>query len=287
MVLTPDSRPTIAFQGESGAFSELAACEFFGGDIALLPCESFAAMFAAVEKGAADCGMAAVENSLAGSIHTVWDLLVQHRPTVLGQIQLQIRHCLIAAAGTRLEEVERVYSHEQALAQCQDFLTGLEGAQSEVYYDTAGAVKMLQEKQLPRAAAIASAQAAAVYNMAILAEDIQTDPENFTRFLVIGHWPAVSAKPEQTTIVFDLPQRGGAVLEVLAPLEKHRLKTLKVESRKVQGKPWLFRFYVEFEGGMGQKPVEEALSQMQAQVDAWHFVGTYPKGRFSRAKLHR
>ena len=137
---------TVAFQGEPGAYSELAAYEFFSADVQIKPCASFSDLFAAVEQGNAQYGMAPVDNSLGGSIHPVWDLLASRTLPIAGEIQLRIQHCLIAHPGTRLQDVRRVYSHVQALAQCQAYLQNLEKVEQEEVYDTAGAVKIIKKR---------------------------------------------------------------------------------------------------------------------------------------------
>ncbi len=278
---------TVAIQGERGAYSELAAYEFFSPRVDIKPCASFADLFAAVERGAAHYGMAPVDNSLGGSIHPVWDLLARRRLPIAGEIQLRIQHCLIAHPDTRLQDLRRVYSHAQALSQCQAFLHRLEGVDQEEVYDTAGAVKMIAGKGNKEEAAIASAQAAVDYGMAILAEDIQTDPRNFTRFLVLSHQACdFSNSALKTTLVFELADNARTLPQVLGVFVDHRIEPLKIESCKRLGHPWEYTFYLEFNGGASEPHIAAALDEVGKQVSALHLVGSYPPGRISEARLH-
>ena len=277
---------TVAVQGELGSYSELAAYEFFSPDPLIKPCETFAALFEAVEGGQALYGMAPVDNSLGGSIHAVWDLLVEQSPPVTGEILLRVEHCLIAHPGTRVEDVRRVYSHPQALAQCQGYLSGLEGVVQEAVYDTAGAVKMIRENEDREAAAIASAQAAVDYDMAVLVENIQTNHHNFTRFLVLGHAPCHRTDgPLKTTLVLELPESARGLPAVLSSLTRRSIEVLKVECRARLGHPWEYLVYLEFTGGPHEPAVAAAIDEIRNRATASHLVGTYPPGNLSEARL--
>ena len=284
----PNQSIIVAVQGELGAFSELAAYEFFSPAVAIKPCATFADLFVAVEQGLAHYGMAPVENSLGGSIHPVWDLLIEHNPPIAGEIQLHIEHCLIANPGTQLQEVRRVYSHAQALAQCQDYLQALEDVDQEEVYDTAGAVVMIRENGKREEAAIASAQAAVDYDMAILAENIQTDHRNFTRFLVLCHRACDFADTAlKTTLIFGLPDNARALPHVLSSLTSRRIELFKLESRKRLGHPWEYLVYLEFGGSTAEKHIAAALEELEEQVNTLQIIGSYPPGRSSKARLHR
>lgn len=282
-----ESRPVVAVQGELGSYSELAAHEFFCAPIAIRPCPTFAELFAAVARGEAGYGMAPVENSLSGSIHPVWELLAEHPLPVIGEILLRVDHCLITHPGTRLEEVRRVYSHAQALAQCQEYLSALKGVVQEEVYDTAGAVKMVKESGNREAAAIASAQAAADHGMAILARNIQTDPRNFTRFLILGHRAGPAAAGQlKTTLILCLPDTARALPGVLASFTRRGIEVLKVESRKRLGHPWEYCFYIEVRGDAAAPELAAALEEVGGQARWLHLVGSYPQGRTSEARQH-
>ena len=193
----------IAFQGESGAYSEAAALRFNAG-AEVLPCSTFEEVFSAVEGSKAGYGILPIENSIGGSIHRNYDLLVQHELPIVGEVMLKVTHQLLAVPGTRLEDVKRIYSHPQALAQCEQFLHGLTGVEIVATYDTAGSVKMIRDQNTRDAAAIASARAGAVFGLAVLASGIQDYDENITRFLIISRSPTPFGEPDKTSLVFTL-----------------------------------------------------------------------------------
>ena len=283
----PPSETAVAVQGELGSFSELAAFEFFSPDVPILPCVTFADLFDAVGRGQAACGMAPVENSLAGSIDPVWDLLVERGPSIVGELSLHIEHCLIGHPDTTLEDVRRIYSHQQALAQCQEFICGLDQVDEEEFYDTAGAVKMIKDRGKPEEAAIASAQAAIDYEMQILAEKIQTNHQSFTRFLVISGKPADFADAAlKSTLVLKADLSTTSVVEICQVVSRNRITASKLEMRKCLGKPWLYLIYLDLEGGMGGS-ARDALKELESLTEEVHVVGSYPAGSRSEARLHR
>lgn len=277
----------VAVQGELGSYSELAAHEYFAGPLTIVPCPTFAGLFAAVAQGRADYGMAPVENSLAGSIHPVWDLLAEQPLPIAGEILLRIDHCLIAHPGARLEELRRIYSHPQALAQCQEYLSALKHAEAQEVYDTAGAVKMIKEGGRRDEAAIASAQAAVDHQMAILAENIQTDQRNYTRFLVLSHQPAPpGAGPHKHTLILDLPDTGRGLPAILAAFTGQGCEVLKVELRKRLGRPWEYRCYLEVLAEAEAPALKAACEEASALAPGLRVAGPYAPGQTTIARLH-
>ncbi|MFH1568018.1 MAG: prephenate dehydratase domain-containing protein [Gemmatimonadota bacterium] len=291
-MVSPAAAPLgVAVQGELGSNSELAAREYFpDAELAIVPCPSFAALFDAVAEGRAAYGMAPVENSLAGSVHEVWDLLAARRPAIAGEILLRINHCLISHRGARLSEVADVYSHPQALAQCQAFLGKMQDVRQHPFYDTAGAVKMVAARGVRGEAAIASAQAAADYGMEILAGDIETQTENFTRFLVLAAAPvapgAAAGTDIHTAVVAEMGERGRRLPELVAPLVSRGLEITKVECSKRLGTPWTYVAYIEFAGAAADPAVWEALVEMGRVAAPLTVVGTYRAGRRATPRLH-
>jgi prephenate dehydratase len=174
----------IAFQGESGAYSERALFEYFG-EAEPVPCETFDAVFESVATGGCDAGMLPIENSIAGSIHQNYDLLSRHELNIIGEYVLRVRHCLIVNPGVTFSEVKKAMSHPQALMQCAQYLRS-RGIQAEPSYDTAGSVKLLKASAARDTGAIASRRAAELYGMQILEEGIEDDPQNYTRFIAIA-----------------------------------------------------------------------------------------------------
>ncbi|MCY3759721.1 MAG: bifunctional chorismate mutase/prephenate dehydratase [Gemmatimonadetes bacterium] len=281
------SQASVAIQGERGSNSELAALEYFGADIALVACSSFEELFEAVRGGSASFGMAPVDNSLAGSIHEVWDLFLRSPLPVVGELSLRIGHCLIGNPAGELPRIRRISSHPQALAQCEGFLSTLEGVELQEVYDTAGAVAMVKGAGKLEDAAIAPAQAAADHGMKVLASAIESRTDNYTRFLVIAGVPGESRSGEmKTSAVIRLAESARGLGEILTCLTSRQLRLHKVESRKRLGEPYLYDVYVDFSGAVGEEAVDQALAEAQRIAACVTVIGSYPKGRRVEPRLH-
>jgi prephenate dehydratase len=266
----------VAFQGEPGAYSEQAAFDYFG-DVETQPCESFDAVFSAVATGACELGLIPIENSLAGSIHQNYDLLLRHNLHIVGEYFLRVQHCLIGLPGVAKTDIQKVISHPQALGQCAAYLRGL-GVKSESVYDTAGSVKMLRESGARDTAAIASHRAADIYGMQILEEGIEDNPENYTRFLAISKTAAEGPDGEaKTSIVFTLKNQPGALFKALSVFALRDIDLTKIESRPLQGKPWEYLFYIDFIGSTREETVRKALDHLGEYALMLRVLGSYPK----------
>ena len=225
----------VAFQGERGAFSEDAVLRFFG-DIELLPCRSLAHVFEAAAEGKADFGVVPVENSQAGSINETYDLLLRYDLNIYGEIALEVNHCLMAPPGESLASINTVYSHPQALAQCEQFLRRLD-VEIVPTYDTAGSAKLIREKGLVNCAAVASKRVSQIYQMQILAEDIQTIPDNYTKFFVVSKDKAMHADKNKTSLVFAARNAPGALYSCLGAFATRDINLTKLESRPSKDRP--------------------------------------------------
>src|SRR5260221_7668055 len=232
----------IAYQGEVGAFSEEAA-RLVDGDAELVPCRSFEEVFAAVTGGPASYGVLPIENSIGGSIHRNYDLLVEHHLPIVAEVELPVVHHLLALPGVTLAEVRRIYSHPQGLAQCERFLRTLGRVEVVATYDTAGRAKIIADGEQRDAAAIASARAGETFGLISLAAGIQDFDDNITRFLVVGRRPLDEAPPDKTTIMFTLPNTPGSLFKALSAFALREVDLTKLESSPIPGRAWESRFY--------------------------------------------
>jgi len=265
----------VAFQGERGAYSEEAVTQLFG-EVDVLPCPTLREVFEAASAGRADRAVVPVENSQAGSINETYDLLLTHSLFITGELDLRIRHCLMALPGQAMTAIRRVYSHPQALAQCDAFLRehGLEPVPA---YDTAGSAKMVAEQRLPGAAAIAGHAAARIYGLAIVAEGIETNPSNYTKFLSLATSPVPPAPDGKTSIVFTTQNIPGALYRALGAFATRAINLTKLESRPRRQVPWEYLFYVDFEGHQDEPPAREALADLARVTTFLRVLGSYPR----------
>lgn len=231
----------VAYQGEPGAYSESAAVQYFGENVTLVPCESFEKVFEAVERERADRAALPIENSLAGTIHKNYDLLLQHTLHIVGETDFRVRHLLLAADGVKLEDVRTVVSHPMALAQCDEFLAR-RGVTREAAADTAGSARALRDGEHRDRAAIAGARAAKIYALNVLAEHIEDERENYTRFLMLAREPlsppppppgGLSA-PAKTSIAFSLQNNAGVLFKALSVFALRDIDLAKIESRHLR-----------------------------------------------------
>jgi prephenate dehydratase len=276
----------VAFQGERGAYSEEAVASLFP-DAESVPCSSLSVAFEMVVASEADLAVVPIENSQAGSINETYDLLLRHDLWIYGETVCHIHHCLLALPDTVLEDVREVYSHPQALAQCEEFLRSL-GVSVVPHYDTAGSAKMIRETKLLRAAAVASRRAADIYGLKILAENIETNPNNYTRFIVISQRgsPLLSAwqtaldasRGYKTSLVFATRNVPGALYHSLGAFATRGINLTKLESRPSRRRPWEYVFYVDYEGHVDDARCQDAMEDLRARSTFVKVLGSYPKG---------
>jgi prephenate dehydratase len=272
----------IAFQGERGAFSEEAALKLLGADMALVPCATFDMAFAAIREGRADYVLAPMENSLAGSVHRSFDLLVESGLQIVGEVIIPIVHNLIAMPGARFEELASVASHPVALAQCERFFTAHPALKRIAAEDTAGSVREMMRAGDESRGAIASRRAAEIYGAVILQEHLEDDRENYTRFFLLAadaDARAVAAKgapaPDKISLVFQLAHIPGALLHALEPFARRNINMMKIESRPVHGRPWQYRFYLDLQAVAGDREIIAALSESKKVVVELKVLGSY------------
>jgi prephenate dehydratase len=275
---------TVAFQGERGSFSDEAVCAYFSAETGQwrgtpepVPYRSFADVFRAVAAGEVDYGLVPVENSQAGSINDVYDLLRQHDLFVIGEFSHPVNHYLLCLPGQSLEDIKRVISHPQALAQSDVYLRDL-GAEIVATYDTAGSAKMIREENLRGVAAVAAAAAAALYDLEILASNIQTIKDNYTRFIALGREPAPRREgAAKTMLVMATAHQPGSLYRCLGVLANNGINLLKLESRPSRHRPWEYVFYLDFEGHREDPAVRTALADLAAHTTFCKVLGSFAK----------
>jgi prephenate dehydratase len=275
-----------AFQGEPGAYSEQATVDFFGPQVRPLPRPSFDDVFDDVATGKCDFGVVPVENSLGGSIHRNYDLLMRHDLHIVGEAIVRVRWYLYTLPGVQITDIKRVMSHWQALAQTEQTLNKLfPDAEREQVYDTAGSVKMLAEEQRRDTAAIAGKRAQALYGLPILLEGIEDDPTNYTRFVVLSRDvspPSAREKANEdaawkTSIVFATRNEPGSLFRSLAAFALRGIDLTKIESRPLQGSPWEYLFYLDFGAHADDANCRRALDHLREFATVLRVLGSYPR----------
>ncbi|XP_071922598.1 arogenate dehydratase/prephenate dehydratase 1, chloroplastic isoform X1 [Coffea arabica] len=288
--LSDGSKVRVAYQGLPGAYSEAAALKAYP-KCETVPCDEFEAVFKAVELWLVDKAVLPIENSVGGSIHRNYDLLLFHRLHIVGEVQLVVNHCLLGLPGVRKEELKRVLSHPQALDQCEMTLNKL-GVTKVSTNDSAGAAQITAAERVRDTGAIASVRAAEIYGLDVLAERIQDDTDNITRFLILAREPIIpgSDRPHKTSIVFSLEEGPGVLFKALAVFALRNINLSKIESRPQRYRPlrivddsnkgsakyFDYLFYVDFEASMAEPRAQYALAHLQEIAKFLRVLGCYP-----------
>ena len=269
----------VAFQGERGAFSEIAAIKYFGKNISFLPSFTFNDVFEKVKKRKVKYGIIPIENSLYGSVYETYDLLLESSFPIVGELNLQINHNLLAKKNLKLKDIKEIYSHLQALGQCSSFLKKTVTAKIIPSYDTAGAAKEINNNE-EAVAAIASKEAAKIYGLKILRKNIQNNNDNFTRFLILGKSPVKKIyKKPKSSICFELKSIPGALFKALSVFALREIDLLRIESRPIPHKPFQYLFYVDFKGSLKDEKIKQALNHLsEISLNIKQF-GTYETGQ--------
>ncbi|MGP8157023.1 MAG: prephenate dehydratase [Candidatus Acidiferrales bacterium] len=274
MNVAPNAR--VAFQGERGAFSEEAAIKLLGENITLVPRPTFDAAFSAIRDGSAEYILAPIENSLAGSVHRSFDLLVDSGLNIVGEVIIPIAHNLIGPPGASFDDVAVVESHAVALAQCEQFFSAHPRLKRIATEDTAGSVREVVRAGGRSRAAIAGRRAAQIYGGAILREHLEDNRENYTRFLLLSASPAALENADKLSLVFELDHRPGALLRALEPFARRNVNMMKIESRPVHGRPWQYRFYIDLQASRSDPEAAAALAELEKLVVDLRVLGSYP-----------
>jgi prephenate dehydratase len=282
----PRKSGLVAFQGELGAFSQMAARTLLGDSVRVLPCQRFDQVFRSLKEGESEAAVIPIENTLHGSVHENYDHLLQFELPIVAETNIRISHNLIANPGVTFRQVKRVFSHPVALNQCLKFFEKFPRLERISFYDTAGSVKMIAEENLQDAAAIASSISAEIYGASILKRSIEDDPGNFTRFFLLrrtansGTRNAVSKW--KTSIVFTTRNIPGALFRSLSAFSLRDINLTKIESRPLKGKPWEYLFYLDFLGHAEDLTARKALGHLAELADFLRVLGSYPQGILNR-----
>jgi prephenate dehydratase len=280
----PSGSLNVAFQGELGAFSQIAILQLLGPEAEAVPCQQFEHVFRKLAGREVDAAVIPIENTLHGSVHENYDHLLRFDLSIVAETSVRIVHNLIALPGVAFGKVRRVYSHPVALNQCLDFFAANPRVERVPFYDTAGSVKMLAEKNLEDAAAIASTLAADLYGCRILKRSIEDDRQNFTRFFLLRR-PAdpplreiPSNRQYKTSLVFSTANMPGSLFRALSAFALRDISLAKIESRPLRGKKWEYLFYLDFLGDMEDDRVQNAMGHLRELADFLRVLGSYPRG---------
>lgn len=273
---TLSSIKRVAFQGEPGAFSEEAAIQLLGEETNTVPRPTFEALFSSVKDGIADYALAPIENSLAGSVHKSYDLLLESHLQVIREVILPIRHNLIGISAASLEDIESAESHPVALAQCEKFFRTHPQILRVPALDTAGSVREIVLARDKSRAAIAGKRAAEIYGGEILLEHIEDHKENYTRFLLLAASPEPSENADKLSLVVHLEHKAGALQRALDVFAKRGISLLKIESRPIAGHPWEYRFYLDLQTSLADPEAVQALKELRSSASDVRILGSYP-----------
>ena len=267
--------PVVGFQGEIGAYSEKAINLYFS-KASSKAYKTFSDLFDALENEQIELAILPIENSIEGSVTESYELLLKSKVTVVGEINVKIEHGLISHNDTSKDDIDVIYSHTQALGQCKAYLKN-SGCDAVTTYDTAGSVKMIKEKNMKRAAAIASKDTAKLYNMSVIEENIQDHEDNFTRFFCLSKIPTKSTGNDKTSIVFSAGDVAGSLYKALKEFADGDINLTKLESRLTRKKAWEYNFYLDFEGHIDDENCKKAIQELVNLGSSVKILGSYPR----------
>jgi prephenate dehydratase len=265
----------VAFQGEHGAFSEEAALALLGNGVETVPRKTFENLFSAIDEGIADYILAPVENTLAGTVHRCYELLLESNLNIIGEVIIPIRHQLIGCHGSSFEEICVVESHAVALAQCEKFFQSNPQLERIATDDTAASIRRVVESKDKTRAAIGSLRAAEIYDGALLKENLEDHKENHTRFFLLTKKLQVEKEANKVSLVMRLSHTPGTLYQALKPFAERKINLVKLESCPIRGKPWEYHFYLDLQIGKDNEAIEEALEKLKQITAELKILGTY------------
>ncbi len=265
----------VIYQGQPGAFGEEAAVQVFGEDCQRMNARTFEGVFVAVREGLGEFGVVPIENSSTGSINDVYDLLGRYGCSIVGETIVRVEHCLLAPKGAALGSICQVHSHEQGLGQCKQFLARYPQWEQVAELNTATAARQVAERGDPGYAAIASRRAAKLYDLDILAEKINDNDLNFTRFVVVAEKGWVSEQADKISVIFSIPDKPGSLHRILSIFASYGLDLMKLESRPIAGRSWEYSFFADFTGNLRDPDMDAALRQLIEESSSFRILGNY------------
>lgn len=266
---------TVGFQGVAGSFGEEALLRYFGESVSTRPHEQFKDIFIALEEKEIKYGVLPIENSSAGVVTQVYDLLNQYEKYIVGEVYVKAVQNLMGIKGSRIEEIKEVYSHPQAIEQSRVFLSQYPRWKIVPYYNTAKSAELVKQIGSKSIAAIASKKAAEIYGLEILKGCIHTNDTNTTRFIILSNSMLNDDKNNKISIVFSTAHKAGSLYEVLRYFAESGINMMKIESRPIQHKPWEYFFYVDIEGNTEDGKVQNAIEQVKNHTNYFKFLGNY------------
>lgn len=267
-------RARVVFQGAEGAYSQAAMTRYFGEEIQSLHVDTFRDAMSAIDEGSADFAVLPIENSTAGIVSEIYDLLVEFENYIVGEQILQINHCLLGVPGTKLEDIRMVYSHPQSLMQSSRFLSGHDWRQISMQ-NNAFAAKKVAEEQDRSQAAVASEYAAKVYGLEVLRQGVNQEKDNSTRFIIVTNQKIFRKDAAKISICFELPHHSGSLYHMLSHFIYNNLNLCKIESRPIEDRSWEYRFFIDFEGNLADSAVKSALRGLRDEARNMKILGNY------------
>ena len=265
----------VYYFGVPGTHTQQAMEDVFGTEVRGISCPSFQGVMEAVENGDADYGVLPIENSSTGGISTNYDLLLNYKNAIVGQYVMKIDQCLLALPGTKLEDIKTVFSHPQGLLQSRDFMKEHPAYEGVEYGSTAAAAMKVAEDKNPAQAAIASRRAAKEYGLEIVADSIQQEKNNCTRFIIIGRKEVYTEKSNKLALCIELPHQSGSLYRILSHFLYNDLNMTQIESRPIPGKNWEYRFFIDVEGNLDDAAVQNALRGVKEEAAYMRVLGNF------------
>ena len=267
-------RARVVFQGAEGAYSQAAMTQYFGDRIQSFHVDTFRDAMSAIDEGSADFAVLPIENSTAGIVNEIYDLLVEFENYIVGEQILQIRHCLLGVPGAEIEDIRTVYSHPQSLMQSSRFLAGYDWRQISMQNNAFAAQKVSAEGDKSQAA-IASEYAAKVYGLEVLRRGVNQEEDNSTRFIIVTNQKVFRRDANKVSICFELPHQSGSLYHMLSHFIYNNLNMCKIESRPIEGRNWEYRFFIDFEGNLADSAVKNDLRGLRDEARNMKILGNY------------